>query len=85
MSSNAPHAGRFKLPITLLVTVGLLDDDVALEQEAVQHLLHIEFGVFGVLHAEGDVLKITEQHHVLGLWFFGHGSVFRWFAYSTLA
>ncbi len=66
----------FEFLVALPVAVGLLDDDIALEQQALQHLLDIEGRILGVAHAERDILEVTEQGHVMGVGFCVHGSSF---------
>src|SRR3990172_7859816 len=53
--------------VTFPVAVGLLDDDVPFEKQALQHLPNIEFGVLRVAHAQRDILEIAEHGHVLSL------------------
>src|SRR3989338_6512451 len=53
--------------VTLPVAVGLLDDDVPFEKQALQHLPNIELGILRVAHAQRDVLEIAEHGHVLSL------------------
>src|SRR2546425_12772796 len=52
--------GFVEVPLELLVAievaVGLLDDDVAFEQEPFDHLLNVEGGIMGVAGTERDVL-----------------------------
>ena len=43
------------------VRVGLLDQELALVQQALQHEVHVELAVVGVADADGDVLEIDEQ------------------------
>ena len=60
------HGGLEGL-VAVPVTVGLLDDDAALEQQALQHGLDVELFVLGVAHAEGDVLEVAEERHAEGV------------------
>ena len=45
------------------IAIGLLDDDVALEQEAFEHLADVERRELGVERAEGDVFQIEKNSH----------------------
>jgi len=49
--------------VAIEIAIGLLDHDVALEQQALEHLLDIEARVAGVARAQGDVLQIEEHGH----------------------
>src|SRR5215475_2192216 len=60
------HAG-FERLVALPVTVRLLNNNAALQQQPLQHLLHVELGVLGVAHAQREVLEIAEQRHILNL------------------
>src|SRR6185295_11392133 len=53
--------------VALPVAVGLLDDDRALQQQALEHAVDVELLVLRVLYAERDVLEVAEQRHVAGL------------------
>ena len=49
--------------VALEIAVGLLDHDVALEQQSLEHLLDVETRILGIARAEGDVLQIEEDRH----------------------
>ena len=66
------HAG-FERLVALPVTVRLLDDNAALQQQPLQHLLHVELGVLGVAHPQREVLEIAEQRHIRDLRLSCHG------------
>src|SRR6516164_5360813 len=66
------HAG-FERLVALPVTVRLLDDNAALQQQPLQHLLHVELGVLGVAHAQREGLEIAEQRHIRDLRLSCHG------------
>jgi hypothetical protein len=55
--------GRLEALVALPVAIGLLDDDAALEQQALEHELDVELFVLRVAHAEGHVLEVAEQGH----------------------
>ena len=49
--------------VAVEIAVGFFDDDVALEQQAFEHLLNLEGRVMGVVGAKGDVLQVEEHRH----------------------
>src|SRR5439155_5342972 len=51
----------FEILVAIKVTVGLLDDNVSLEQEAFEHLLNVETRVVSIARSEGNVLQIEEH------------------------
>src|SRR5690606_41035349 len=51
--------------VALPVAIRLFHHDAALEQQPFEHLVDVELLVLCVAHAEGDVLEIAEQGHVL--------------------
>ena len=53
--------------VTLPVAVGLLDDDVALEKQPLEHLADVERGDLHVTHAERDVFEVAEHGHDAGV------------------
>ncbi len=55
---------RLEFLVTRPVAISLLDHDTALEQQTLQHFLDVELRIFGIAHAEGNVLEIAEQRHV---------------------
>ena len=59
-----------ELLVAVEVAVGLLDHDVAFQQEPFEHLLDVERGEVGVAGAERDVLEI-EVHRHRRIGFFG--------------
>jgi len=52
--------------VAIPVAVGLLYNDVALEQQSFENSLDVELIVVRITHAEGDVLEVTEQRHADG-------------------
>ena len=50
--------------VAVPVAVGFLDDDAAFQEQALEHLVDVEFRVLGVGDAERHVLEIAEQRHV---------------------
>jgi len=64
--------GPLEFLVAVPVAVGLLDNDAALEQQALQHLLYVEGGVLGIAHAQCDVLEVAELCHVAGFGFLVH-------------
>ena len=61
------EGGFVQVPLELLVAikvaVGLLDDDMAFEQEPFDHLSNVEGGVMGIAGTECDVLQVEEDCH----------------------
>src|SRR6185312_629594 len=53
--------GTLVVGVALPVGVGLLDDDLALLQQALEDQGDLELADLGVAHAEGDVLEVAEQ------------------------
>ena len=53
--------------VALPVAVGLLDDDVALEQQPLEHFSDVKGGDLHVAHAERDVLEVAEHGHDAGV------------------
>ena len=45
------------------VAVGFFDDDVTLEQQALEHLFDVEARVFGVARTESNVLEVEKHRH----------------------
>ncbi len=68
---------RLERLVAVPVAIRLLDDDAALEQQALEHLADVELLVIGVADAERDVLEIAEQRHVGDVGGVGHGVVSR--------
>ena len=64
--------GRLEVLVAIPVAVGLLDDNVALEQQTFQYFLYVKGGVLGIAHTERNVLEVAEQCHVAGFGFFVH-------------
>ncbi len=63
--------------IALEVAIGLLDHDVALEQETLEHLLDVETRVLGVARAQRDIFQVKENRHG-GIGCFGrHSKILR--------
>ena len=60
------HDG-LELLVAIPIAVGLLHDDVALEQQPFEYLLDIESGVLCIAHTKCHVLEVAEQCHVLDL------------------
>src|SRR3546814_8475494 len=56
---------RLELLVARPVAVGLLDHDVALQQQALEHPADVEGRVLGVLDAERHILEVAEHGHVL--------------------
>jgi hypothetical protein len=54
---------RFETFIAVPVAVGFLDHDAALEQQAFEDRLDVEFLVIRIAHAECDVLEVAEHRH----------------------
>ena len=52
---------RLELLVALPVAVRLLHDDRALEEQPLEHLLHVELRVLRLAHAERDVLEVAEN------------------------
>ena len=69
------HGGLEAL-VALPVAIRLLDHDAALEQQALQDGLDVEFVVLGVTYAEGHVFEVAEQRHADVVVGSGHG--FSW-------
>src|SRR5574343_585730 len=65
------HGGLEAL-VALPIAVGLLDDNAALGEQTLKHRADVEFVVLGIAHAEGDILKITEERHAGGVVRCGH-------------
>ena len=57
------HRGLEAL-VTVPVAIGLLDDDVALEQQALKDAADVEFVVVGITHAKRHVLEVAIKRHV---------------------
>jgi hypothetical protein len=55
---------RLELLVPFPVTVGLFYHHAALDQQAFQHQVDIEFLYFGVADTQGDVLEITKDGEV---------------------
>ena len=53
----------FEFFVALEVAVGLLHNDLPLEQEPFKHFLNVKPGVMGIACPEGDVLQIEEHRH----------------------
>ena len=64
---------RLERLVAIPVAVRFLDDDAALEQQALQHLADVETLVLGVLNAQRDVFEIAEERHVGDFGGMGHG------------
>jgi hypothetical protein len=58
--------GAFEILVTLPVAIGFLDNNVALDQQALEDLVNLKAGEFCIAHTQGDVFEITEQSEVLG-------------------
>ena len=52
--------GGLEILVAAPVAIGLPDDDIALDQQALQHFPYIERRVFRIADAEGDILEIAE-------------------------
>ena len=65
------HRGLESL-VALPVTVSLLDDDAALEQQPFEHRLDVELVVLCIANAERDVLEVTIERHDGGFGRDGH-------------
>jgi hypothetical protein len=65
------HRG-LELFVPLPVAIRLFDDDIALEQEPLEHLGDVELCVVCVANAQRDILEIAEQGHVLRVSPIGH-------------
>jgi hypothetical protein len=65
LESSFMH-GWLELAIAPPVAVGLLDHDVALEQQSFEHLLNIEGLVACIAHPESNVFEIAEQGEITG-------------------
>ena len=65
------HVG-LEFLVALPVAVGLLDDDVALEEQPLEHLFDVELRVARVAHPERDVLEVAEQRHDFSVCFGCH-------------
>ena len=76
---RAVHAD-LEFLVALPVAVGLLDDNRALQQQALQHSIDIEFLVLRVLHAECNVLEVAEQRHIARFGGGGHVSILQFAA-----
>ena len=59
--------GPLEVLVTTPVAVGLLDHDVALEQQTLNDFLDVKLRVVRIPHAQGDVLKIAEHRHAFCL------------------
>ncbi|MBB5400919.1 hypothetical protein HDG41_002974 [Paraburkholderia sp. JPY162] len=55
--------GPFETLVAIPVAIRLLDDDAALQQQALEYKLDIELVVFRVAHAKRDILEVAEQRH----------------------
>ncbi len=55
--------GRLEFLVALPVAIGLLDDDAALEQQALEHRPDVELLEFGVAHTQRHVLEVAEKRH----------------------
>ena len=53
----------FERLIAVEITVGLLDDDVALEQQTLEHLPDVEGGELRLQRTDGDVFQVEEDGH----------------------
>jgi len=51
--------------MALPVTVGFAYHDAALGQKSLEDSLNLELGIFGFPHAQGSVLEIAKERHVL--------------------
>ena len=49
--------------VTVEIAVGFLDDDVALEQQTLEHLADVERGKLRIMRAERDVFQVEEHSH----------------------
>jgi hypothetical protein len=49
--------------VAIEIAIRLLDHDVALEQQPLEHLLDVEARVAGIARAEGDVLQVEKHGH----------------------
>jgi hypothetical protein len=58
------HRGLVFL-VSVPVAIRFLDDDIALEQEPLDYLGDVELGVVGIAHAQGNILEIAKQGHIL--------------------
>jgi hypothetical protein len=63
---------RAEFLVAFPVAVGFLDDDAALEQKSLQHLVDVELRVARLAHAERDVFEIAEQGEVADFGLSGH-------------
>ena len=54
---------RLECLVAIPVAISFLDDDAALEQEALEYRLDVEFFIFCVAHAERDVFEVAEYRH----------------------
>ena len=57
--------GSLVVGVAAPVGVGLLDEELALVQQALQDEVHVELAVVGVANADGDVLEVDEQGETL--------------------
>ncbi|MBB5457634.1 hypothetical protein HDG33_001269 [Paraburkholderia sp. Cpub6] len=53
----------FEALVTIPVAIRFLDDDAALQQQALEHQLDVELVVLRVAHAKRDILEVAEQRH----------------------
>ena len=58
--------GGLELAVALPVAVRLLHHDLALDQQPVQDLPHVEIGVPCIADADGNVLEVAIKRQVFG-------------------
>jgi hypothetical protein len=49
--------------VALKIAVGFLDNDLALEQQTLEHLAYVERGKVRVMRAQRDVFQVEEHGH----------------------
>ncbi len=64
---------RLEFLVPVPVTVGLLRHDVALDKQAFQHQLDVEFLHIGVPDTQRDILEITKYGQIEVFTVGGHG------------
>src|SRR5258708_960645 len=67
--------GRLEFLVAVPVAVGLLHHDAALEEQALEDFADVELRVLRFANAEGDVLEVAEDRHVLGGGGSGHCAI----------
>jgi len=74
LEARLVHAG-LELAVALPVAVGFLDDDGALQQQPLEHAIDVELRIARITHAEGDILKVTEEGEIGELGVTGHAGI----------